>query len=70
MSEIMPCPFCGSNAKIIDGEMQLGGDYYPHWEIHCTGCPALMMGYHTNDEAKEEIINNWNKRVTTKIGLG
>ena len=58
-SELLPCPFCGSNPTIGS----LGGDKQ-NWMIYCEGCkiPSAEMG--VSGESLDDIKNNWNKRVS------
>ena len=62
MSELKPCPFCGST----DVEAKAHGRYNYRtetdsvsWYIFCTDCD-MICGYST---IKEAIINRWNERV-------
>lgn len=58
-SELLPCPFCGSNPTIGS----LGGDKQ-NWMIYCEGCkiPSAEMG--VSGESLDDIKNNWNKRAS------
>ena len=69
---LKPCPFCGNKEvefALIHpqywGEPDM--DYWCYWEILCPECGAMMdnarLDSQTWDEAKEEIIDNWNRRV-------
>lgn len=51
MAELKPCPFCGYDAELINGD-----DY--HW-VSCPNCGADTMG----SEDKEKAIEAWNRRM-------
>ena len=53
--KIEPCPFCGSEAKVI--MINDAGNY----NVHCTKCPA-DMGRQWFWKQKD-AINAWNKRI-------
>lgn len=59
MSDLKPCPFCGSKAK--------HDVHYDH--VHCTNCDASMvdpvMSWHTKGKAAEA----WNSRVSQCINI-
>lgn len=52
MSELKPCPFCGKGVEIVEE-----GDYV---EIVCDDCGIAM-----NRGSYAELIEAWNKRLTT-----
>ncbi len=51
MSDLLPCPFCGSRAEI-----KVGG--YTKY-VMCLGCE--VMGSNLSDDA--ELISQWNRRA-------
>ena len=60
LSEIKPCPFCGSDS--LDGPHRVDymGDYYqPHYWLECEKCPAGMQ---VEGETPNGLIKAWNKR--------
>ena len=66
-AELMPCPFCGGRAEILDVTC-----IEPHWwcaSIMCTGiynhtCSVQMVcGGDTKSEATERVIRAWNTRT-------
>lgn len=62
MSELKPCPFCGSEA-VINHKQVLGT-----WIVECTNnsCPAsYMIGM--DYDTKLEAVDTWNRRVTDEI---
>ena len=57
MTKLKPCPFCGGEAKIIQGSLYYG--YRVGCENYrCTTCP-ITYSYHTIEEA----IEAWNTRA-------
>lgn len=63
MSNLKPCPFCGSeNVELRDGIMFNGA-------VHCNNCTADVIFYAVNlvvEETKktwqEVMTENWNRR--------
>ena len=51
--EINPCPFCNSEAKIID----LGNNRF---HIRCTECPCTYGERWDAEESEEYLIKGWN----------
>lgn len=56
MSELKPCPFCGS--KDIEINEVLFENHYQ--EIHCNNCK--MIACYPRDMVKEDVIKAWNTR--------
>ena len=52
MSNLKPCPFCGSN-DLWSGYMAFG-----RWEVECMDCGGNMRG-----GIREETENDWNQRA-------
>lgn len=61
MIELKPCPFCGSEAKLVR-----------NWNLHyimCRSCGATIgeVKRHPNDfRTRDEVIAAWNSRTTEK----
>lgn len=60
MTELLPCPFCGGEAKIVC----VNTDRYDDWYVYCPSeddCPASVetLMY----ETKEEAVAAWNTRA-------
>jgi Lar family restriction alleviation protein len=71
MDLLLPCPFCGSEAKFHNGnEHSYIGGYDISITLECESCPATMetsygknfRGETTLDGAKESLISSWNNR--------
>ena len=69
---LKPCPFCGNNElefSLIHPQFANGddADYWCYWQILCPECGAEMENARLHDqtweEAKKEIIDNWNHRA-------
>lgn len=63
--DLKPCPFCGSNAYIS----YYAGDVM----AHCAGCGCYMVQSARTmpeDDAKQKIIDKWNKRENTEHRTG
>lgn len=62
--ELKPCPFCGGNAYHLS--CYNGTDFW--WEIACCHCGAMVASRKTvfprNEEARDDAIKKWNRRVT------
>ena len=59
MSEIKPCPFCGSHAK-FKSSIVSGSDEKNHLgNIHCDNCYARTG---SNLQIFNEAVKNWNTR--------
>lgn len=60
MTELKPCPFCGSWARLHSEETIYGPDR-PGWYVQCGSslCWAQTRSY----GVKEQAIRTWNKRV-------
>lgn len=58
MSELLPCPFCGGEAKILTAESMHGGNLYG---VMCDCCAGRADVYDTEAEA----IEAWNTRADT-----
>ena len=56
MSELMPCPFCGSEAEILTGKSLHGERLYG---VICNCCTGRTDLFDTEDEA----VDSWNSRV-------
>ena len=61
--ELKPCPFCGSkNVVLEENTVRKGFEA----SIYCNGdCMATQytITYDTPEEAKEQVIKLWNRRV-------
>lgn len=53
MSDLLPCPFCGSAAKACYFENAISG----YWEIECINCNTSF-----SDDTLEETAAKWNRR--------
>ena len=62
MSELKPCPFCGSDGTIYNIEPHLHTiidfpDYGGGWFVECTNCTCSVSG-----STEEEVRKAWNRR--------
>ena len=58
--ELLPCPFCGSDAERVDIEGDEDGENFGGSCIQCTRCQAssaVVFGY------KETLFSSWNERA-------
>jgi Lar family restriction alleviation protein len=66
MSELKPCPFCGSKA-ILYSELVKTGQYLPlpegNYSVQCIECAA---GTAIDWEAEQDAIKAWNRRKGKK----
>ena len=62
MSELKPCPFCGSTVSLESFEERKG---YAA-TVHCDSCPAEIttITYDTEKEARTRAHWAWNRRAT------
>jgi len=61
MSEILPCPFCGGAAEIIDiddGDNSGGS---------CIGCSECQASGNVEFGRKENFVGNWNRRQSVPV---
>lgn len=57
--KLKPCPFCGSDAKIIPIVSS-------HYIIECTNCPANLSIL----SPKKRAIETWNRRTLFSCATG
>jgi hypothetical protein len=68
-TELKPCPFCGSKAKIIKNtnECLAHGVYGESFVVFCTGCFLTSPKEITYGQAEDACITNlthyWNRRA-------
>ena len=66
--QLKPCPFCGEIPHIEQKPIYDYDGYYKY-DIHCEKCGChINLGrndtiYNTDEEARQNAINAWNKRV-------
>lgn len=72
---LMPCPFCGSEARFFEGKDQRAGhgESYDKTGVECTGCGiSVSIGDYADyqvDERKEEAMLKWNRRYNNELML-
>lgn len=59
--ELLPCPFCGGTAEIIDIEEgeNAGGS--------CVSCTRCLASSNVEFEFKENYVSNWNRRFAHPV---
>ena len=55
---LLPCPFCGSAARLVEGHLD-------HWQARCSGCGANTSRWFPYEGAKEGAAEAWNARNET-----
>lgn len=61
MTELKPCPFCGSeDVEPALDEFAPEGHKVDWWVVHCNRCSAEYRNIHCD---KEGVIEGWNRRV-------
>lgn len=70
MSEIKPCPFCGSSPFYYEDELSDDRLFHSYIECENQDCQVSIMskqvmihGEEGNQEKIEELISKWNRRV-------
>ena len=74
MEEIMPCPFCGGEGKLVGGEVivipeidengaYVGADYEstPAY-VECQNCHATGPDFNEDDNDRDNAVAAWNRR--------
>lgn len=58
--QLLPCPFCGGEARLFHDD---SSDYEQHWTyfVSCMKCEAETQ----RSKAREHAIEFWNARVST-----
>jgi len=59
-TELLPCPFCGSVASMVD----YAGEDGTVWQVFCTSSKCEIQPLREELETKEECIEYWNTRAT------
>ena len=60
--KLKPCPFCGSEAKLSDldlDEVEWGHPYY----VTCTKCLAKIESPVYGEKGSDIVVENWNRRA-------
>lgn len=65
-TELLPCPFCGGKAGIIEGRAR--EDVWPHGVFHRAYCTACQVRQHFH-RAPAEAIAAWNHRAPSTAGV-
>lgn len=64
MTELLPCPFCGGEAKLYS--VGTGSPHYGHYhQVVCQGCLTASGAYWSGEQS---AIDAWNTRAATTIG--
>jgi Lar family restriction alleviation protein len=60
-TELLPCPFCGAFAQVLDFE-KVDGDQF--FEIQCSGKNCAVNPRTKGFGTLEEAIETWNRRAS------
>lgn len=61
--ELLPCPFCGAEANLVDMNTEKDQCFIPYW-VQCANCLKCEdMPMTAEYKTKEEAINAWNTRM-------
>lgn len=61
MSELLPCPFCGSEAELLQCTTDGSNPGIPLFDVRCPKC--LCRKDYSWTEEKAEAIADWNART-------
>lgn len=59
MTDLLPCPFCGSQPELIEADTGARDV----WLVRCTGCQCKTVNYY--GKAEPQFI--WNKRIIPHV---
>ena len=66
--KLLPCPFCGGKAAVVERDVEPQGDPYYGQKVErfpkCTECSAVVFDkyWHKGFYADEMLIDAWNRR--------
>lgn len=60
--ELLPCPFCGGEAKLLHYTQSPAREFY---YLACNGCGVNSPPSGINDNAPDGVIAWWNRRTPT-----
>ena len=66
MAELLPCPFCGGEAKASFETVDTENKFYVGW-IGCQNCKCFI-DYINNERGLKQAINAWNTRTPQERG--
>jgi len=66
MKDLLPCPFCGGSAEIVDAKPRIYGE--TRLRVKCTNrdCGVWYPGYSNVFKSTEDAIQSWNTRFIIK----
>lgn len=62
MDKLLPCPFCGGKAELINDDTTTYGFPTPNWAVHCVKEDCIGHDIEPRYSQMESAIEDWNRR--------